>query len=275
MAINNALRRFSRSARGPKAARTREPIAIGEVDAQTFNCPKCARPLGIGAPVCPGCGTKLILGVRARMAIGFMAFGLAAGALLTGGYAYVGQSAAGSGSNGAGAGAGGGASNGASGGAGSSPTAVPVMPADIGIPSRAVSAMRQAAILDARLMTQAADLRVLLKSKGSEGIDYARVLRSLNSDATFGVDLAPTIAGWHEAAKLSNDLGSFYRAVRDSARSSLRATLSDTAAYRASGKRMYTLLAKLPALDATAEALVTGAGLTPLVEPEPTATVAP
>jgi hypothetical protein len=270
MAINDALRRFSRSARGPRATRSQEPIAIGEMDAQTFNCPKCARPLGIGASVCPGCGTRLILGVKARAATGFMVFGLAAGALLTGAYAYVGQTAA-PGSIGAGAGAGTSGSN----GTGTSATATPVMPADIGIPSKAVSALRQAAILDARLRAQSADLRVLLRSRGSQGIDYARVLRSVNSDATFGVDLAPSIAQWHEAAKLSNDLGSFYRAVRDSALSSLTRSVSDTAAYRNAGKRMYTLLAKLPALDATAEALVTAAGLTPLVEPDPTPTVAP
>ena len=56
MTINNALRRFSRPSRGPKAGRRQEPIAVGEVEAHVFNCPGCGRPLATGAPVCPGCG---------------------------------------------------------------------------------------------------------------------------------------------------------------------------------------------------------------------------
>jgi hypothetical protein len=134
--------------------------------------------------------------------------------------------------------------------------------------------MRQAAILDARLSAQGAKLKALLKNKNAKGNDVARILRTLNSDATFGVDLAPAIAPWSDAAKLSYDLGSFYRAVRDSSLASLRASVSDDKAYRAAGKRMVTLLAKLPALDATAAALVTGAGLAPLFSPVPTAPAA-
>ena len=145
----------------------------------------------------------------------------------------------------------------------------PVKPADVGIPSGAVSAMRQAAILDARLAAETAQLRGLLHRKSTQPIDIARVLRSLNTDATFGVDLAPAIAPWSAAAAYSNDLGAFYRAVRDSSVAGLRPTLSDAAAYRAAGFRMSTLLAKLPPLRATAAGIVAAAGLAPLVPPTP------
>jgi hypothetical protein len=260
MAINAALRRFGRSARTGTVAQSQEPIAVGEVEAQGFNCPVCARPLATGAPVCPGCGTRLIAGVKARLAFGFVAVGLAAGTLLGGGAMYVIGSSDGTGSAAAGL------SDNTSalpGDTGSAASRAPLLPAEAGIPSGAVSALRQASILDQRIAAQAAALHSVLNSS-NRGIDVARILRSLNTDATFGVDLAPAIAPWPEAAELSRDLGSFYQSVRDSARSSLKTSVSDTAAYRAAGKRMVTLLAKLDALDASAMAIVDGAGLAPL-----------
>ncbi len=271
MAINSALRRFNRPSRGLKAARRQEPIAVGEVDAHVFNCPGCSRPLATGAPVCPGCGTRLLFGVQARKAAGFIAFGLVAGTLLGGGMM---SSARPAGAGGAAAAIAPGTSGSIAQGTDTSPSAPPITPTEAGIPPRAVSALRQAAILDARLVSQAAELRAVLKSNDARAIDVARVLRTLNSDATFGVDLAPTIAPWTAAAKLSNDLGSFYRAVRGSSLASLRSSVSDDKAYRAAGKRMLTLLAELTALDATAAAIVADAGLAPLVEPKPS-TAAP
>lgn len=266
MTINNALRRFHRPSRGPKAARRPEPLAVGEVDTHVFNCPRCTRPLATGAPVCPGCGTRLIFGVRARLALSFLVVGVSIGTLLGGGIMYAARPAGPSaalidpGDDGT-----------VPGVVVASPSAEPLTPREVGIPSKAVSALRQAAILDARMSAQGAKLKTLMKNKNAKGIDIARILRTLNTDATFGVDLAPTIAPWTDAAKLSYDLGSFYRAVRDSSQASLRASVSDDKAYRAAGKRMVTLLAKLPALDATAAALVADAGLAPLFEPVPTA----
>jgi len=271
MAINDALRRFSRPKRAPKAAPRQEPIAVGEVEHHVFNCPGCGRPLANGAPVCPGCGTRLIFGVKAKMAMSFMVAGLLAGALLGGGVMY----AARPDDSGVAIVPDDGASNPPSANPGvatvASPTPTPRTPADVGIPSQAVGALRQTAKLDARLAAAGVELRVLLKSSRSTGNDIAEVLRALNADASFGVGLAPAVAPWTDAAKLSNDLGSFYRAVRDSSEASLQASVSDTKAYRAAGKRMVTLLAKLTALDATAASLVTAAGLAPLVEPKPSA----
>ena len=269
MAINSALRRLGRPRGDSGSTPPREPIAVGEVEATDFNCPRCARPLAVGAQICPGCGTRLLFGVQARLALTFMAAGLAVGVLLGGGAVFVASPRQTGDTNGAGSGAA--ASNAA--GASASPTWL--LPADAGVPSGAVSALRQAAILDARFMAHARELKAILKRKGSEGIDYARVLRTLNADAAFGVDLAPAIAPWPEAAKLSGDLGSFYKAVRDMSQRGLRASLSDRSAYRAAGKRMYALLARLPALDAAAARIVADAGLAPLVEPVPSASAAP
>lgn len=271
MTINNALRRFSRPTRGPKAARRQEPIAVGEVDAHVFNCPGCGRPLANGAPVCPGCGTRLIGGVKARLALGFMTVGLAAGTLLGGGIMYAARPAGVAPVEAAAPGDG---DTTVPGAVTTSPSPAPLTPAEVGIPSKAVSALRQAAILDARLKSIGAELRTLLKNSHAKGNDIAQLLRTLNTDASFGVGLAPAIAPWSDAAKLSYDLGSFYRAVRDSSEASLRASVSDSKAYRAGGKRMITLLAKLTALDATAAALVARAGLAPLVEPKPVAPAA-
>ena len=69
MAINNALRKFGRPT-GAKRSQEAEPLAVGEVDSGVFNCPACARPLAHGATFCPGCGTRLIAGVRAKLALG-------------------------------------------------------------------------------------------------------------------------------------------------------------------------------------------------------------
>ena len=74
----------------------------------------------------------------------------------------------------------------------------------------------------------------------------------MSADVLFGIAIAPTIAPWPEAADLSADLEAFYVKVRDSAQTSLKASVSDTAAYKLAAKRMAKLLAALPALDARA-----------------------
>jgi len=270
MTINSALRRFHRPSRGPKADPRPEPLAVGESEADGFNCPTCARPLAIGAPVCPGCGTHLLLGVKAKMASLFLVVGLVIGAVLGGGIMAAARPS--------GAGLAALASSGAPlngrPGAADVPSAAPLTPAQAGVPSQPFSALRQAAILDARLTTQRTALVVLLKNPNARGDDIAPILRGLYSDASFGVGLAPAVEPWPAAAVLSTDLGSFYAAVRDSAQSSLRVSMSNAKAYRSAGQRMASLLTRLPKLDATAAAIVSGAGLAPLVEPAPTAPAA-
>lgn len=260
MAINTALRKFGKAPRARRARRS-EPIAIGEVDASVFNCPTCARPLAHGANFCPGCGTRLIVGVRARLALGFLAVGLIAGTMLGGGAMVVigaRQSSVAATTDGTGT------TSAANGSTTTGASAAPVLPADVGIPSLAVSSLRQAAVVNGRLAGYATELDRALASKATKGIDIARILRAVSADVLFGVDIAPSIAPWPEAAGLSSDLSALYVAVRDSAQSSLKPSVSETNAYKAAGKRMAKLLSKLDALDARAAELVDAAGLAPL-----------
>ncbi len=73
-----------RRTRKPKIASVSESLAIGEIDQTVFACPACARPLALGARHCPGCGTRLILGVQAQRASLFVGLGLVGGIVLSG-----------------------------------------------------------------------------------------------------------------------------------------------------------------------------------------------
>ena len=260
MAINTALRKFGKPPRARRPSRS-EPLAIGEVDSTVFNCPACARPLAHGASVCPGCGTRLIVGVRAKLAMGFLAVGLIAGVMLGSGAMFVAggrQSVVPATTDGSAV------VPGSNTGTVTGASAAPVLPADVGIPSQAVSALRQATVVNGRLSDYAVELDRALASKATRGIDIARILRAVSADVLFGVDIAPSIAPWPEAADLSADLGTFYVSVRDSAQAGLKPSVSDTRAYQAAGKRMAKLLSRLSALDARSAEVVAAAGLAPL-----------
>ncbi len=170
-----------------------EPLAVGEIDAHVFSCPSCSRPLATGAPVCPGCGTSLIFGVGLDWPCRSSSSGCPSGRCSVAGSctrlarppaAIVDPGGDGN----------------TPGGVVASPSPKPLTPREVGIPSKAVSALRQAAILDARLASQGAKLKTLMKNSNVKAIDIARILRTLNSDATFGIDLAPAIAPWTDAA---------------------------------------------------------------------------
>ncbi|HVQ22237.1 MAG TPA: zinc ribbon domain-containing protein [Candidatus Saccharimonadia bacterium] len=259
MAINSALRKIGRPSLGRQAPPA-EPLAVGEVEDSVFNCPNCARPLAQGANQCPGCGTHLIVGVKAKLALGFVVVGVAAGMVLGGGAMLVvgGRPSVASGEvTGAGAAS-------ANGGTAAGASASARLPADLGIPSQAVSGLRQASVINGRLSGYAADLDGALASKSTKGIVIARLLRSVSSDVMFGIAVAPTIAPWPAAADLSGDLGSFYAKVRDTAQAGLKTSVSDSSAYRLAGKRMAALLKKVATLEARANELVTDTGLAPL-----------
>ena len=82
MTIDAVRRKSTRASRRPPQE---ELLPIGETDANIFNCPACARPLGVGTTRCPGCSTRLISGIRATRAAGFMAIGLMVGLVVGGG----------------------------------------------------------------------------------------------------------------------------------------------------------------------------------------------
>lgn len=251
MTIEATTRR--RSTRASRRDEREEPaLTIGETDANIYNCPACARPLDVGATRCPGCRTRLLFGVRLTKAAMFLTAGALAGLLVGSVVTGVGAWAVLS----------------------FSPTVITAGPttpdgrplasqaapaAAIGIPSSAVTALRQTTIVNERLLEDAGRLDAALAPKNPSSIDIARILRSIASDAAFGDRVAPDAAVWTSAAPLSADLVSFYAEVGDTARDGLAASIKNPTAYEHAGDAMRSLLARLPAMDAEARDLVASA----------------
>jgi len=245
----------------PTAPKLKLPTggAIGEPDAHVFNCPKCARPLTEGTPRCPGCGTRLIMGVVLRRAGTLMGFGFVVG-MFIGGVAtsFVISNLL----------------------APAAP-AVAVDPADtttaqasgvpgapsgaanppVVAPSGALSSLRQASLLDARFVADTKALSSAYKANAT-GVDIALVLRSLASDAAIGSDLLPGLRAWDDARKLAAARAGFYAAVAGISHDALRASMTDKKAYRAAAKSMLATLRKLPSLDDQSRSLAATAGAT-------------
>ena len=249
--------------RGPRIAAS---LPIGEIDANIVPCPACSRPLDSGTHRCPGCATRLIAGVKATRAAAFILIGGLAGAILGGGLVaaasflstrpievvvvpapvVVTPSHAPIGS-------------------------APAPPADPGIPSSALSALRQSSLLNQRVLDDAARLTAALSATKPSSSEIAPILRSMASTATFGQRLAPTVGGWDQAEAVSADLVAFYASIARAADDGLSSSLSSRGTYVAAGEQMLTIVAELDALDAASRALAAKADLDlpPLTPPTP------
>jgi len=84
----NAARRNRRRTPEPQTIAPTESLAIGEINQTVFDCPVCARPLAVGARRCPGCGTRLLLGIQAGKASVLAGLGLVVGIALGGAFGY-------------------------------------------------------------------------------------------------------------------------------------------------------------------------------------------
>jgi hypothetical protein len=257
-----------RARRGKNA--TIEQIAIGEADANIFNCPRCSRPLAVGNSRCAGCGLRMVAGVPLGRVSAFVAGGLVVGLLVGGGTVFalttlirpaagpvaqvpsaVVPSAA--------------------------PVAAPVAPsiaapvADPAIPAAAASALRQSTTLNQRLLADADRLGLALASDHPSGAEIAPLLRALASTASFGDRLAPNVAQWPDGAAVSESLATFYAGVARIAGEGLTASVKNDRAYVDAGKKMLVLLDQLTALDAASRTLAASAGLElpPLVPASP------
>lgn len=225
-------------------------LPIGEVDANIFNCPACARPLGAGASRCPGCGSRLIAGVQAPRALGFIASGLVVG-LLVGGGAMAGVSALSQRT----------AATDTTPVASAAPIAsvAPVASAapvvDPGVASSALSALRQSALLNQRLVVDGGRLSTALAAAAPSSAEISRILRSLAASASFGDRIAPDLGDWSEASGLSTGLTEFYAAIGSTARDGLANALSNTDAYVLAAQQMQVVLEGLTGLDAEARQL--------------------
>lgn len=246
----DAVRGTSRRRRSAEGG---EALAIGEADANIFDCPSCARPLAVGSHRCPGCGTRILAGVRATTASGFLAAGLIVGLLV-----------------GAGATAAALLVTRPADGAATDPITAPsIAPAvsaapnatapvasapapvvDPAIPASAVSALRQSVLVDQRLLDDGARLSASLAVRNPVAVDIARALRAIGASAAFGDRIAPDVADWSAASAVSSSLTEFYAAVGATAREGLTASLTNTRAYVAAGTSMLEVLAALPGIDA-------------------------
>lgn len=244
-----------------KARRSRstaaEALAIGEADANIFDCPQCRRPLGVGTRRCPGCGTRLLSKVRAGTVLGYAFGGLLIGLLIGGGTTAAAMTLA------------------------SAPatvilqnpgatalphaSAAPVAtgaPVEVpGIPTAALSALGQSANVNLRLAADADRLTAALRARNPSSSDLARILRSLSSNASFGERLPASLTTWGDARAYASGLAAFYERVGASARDGLAASLSNERAYTAAAKRTLKMLGTLTALDRQAQDLAATAGI--------------
>jgi hypothetical protein len=263
----NAARRTRR--RG--AAQDPEPVLhapvdtlqIGEINQTVFDCPTCSRPLALGARRCPGCRTRLVMGVPLRKASVLTATGLAMGLILgaVGGAVFAATHLTASPGQGAVSAAGSAAPVGVG---GSSPTpaasvhlATPSIatPAPDSMPSLTRSALTQAITVDDRLAAARSSLEAALAATPFSASDVAQILRSVSADAVYAGQLAERISTWPDSAAIGQDLGAAYGAIHDSAAATLVASVRNEASYRAGARAMIVLIAALSTVDSRARDL--------------------
>lgn len=242
-----------------------DPLAIGEIDQTIFACPACARPLAVGSRRCPGCGTRILMGVQARRATLFIGLGLVLGVALTvtsvtavAGLDRLARSVSDA-------------------IAGPRTPAVPVATAaplpstgpgaSVGtlpgatIPPIGRSALTHAFTLHADLVQATTALEAHLKARTLDTSAVSKVLRDMSADALFGLELGSQLSTWPGSAELGSDLGTLYESIRTTAGSALAASLRNDDAYRAAARTMVGLRGELLALDAWAREIAAANGV--------------
>ena len=239
-----------RRTRKPKARPVQESLAIGEIDQTVFACPACARPLALGARRCPGCGTRLVLGVKAQRASIFASAGLVAGLVLSGMFGAA-TSALDSARRDADAAAIAAAAANASPATTPTPTPTtsPTTSARPGttssVPALTRSALGQAVAVNGRLASSAEALAAALAAPTFDTFAASQVLRSTSADAVFGLQLTRHIGEWSGGKALSGELTAFYAAVQETAAEGLSASIRNDKAYQAAAQSMLDLLGDL------------------------------
>jgi hypothetical protein len=230
-----------------------DALPIGETDSNIFNCPACARPLGSGTARCPGCGTRLIAGVQAGRAVGFLAIGLVVGLVVGGSLMAVTATL----TRVSPAVAAGGTTTlpSAQPIASAAPLVTPPPAAGSVIPTAAQSALRQTALVNQRIATGAGLLTAALAAETPSTSDIARALRSMSSNALFAQGIAADIAAWEAGTVVAADLGSFYGAIHSTASEGLGASLNNESAYIAAARSMLAVVDGLGVLDGAARDL--------------------
>jgi hypothetical protein len=147
----------------------------------------------------------------------------------------------------------------------------PAPAAVTGIPSSAVSALRQSTFLNQRVMSDAARLTAVLAEPRPSGGEIAPILRSLASSAAFGARLAPSVGEWDKGTAVSKDLVGFYADIAGAANEGLSASLADSRSFIATAQQMLKIVAGLDGIDAASRTLAGSADieLPPLRAPTP------
>jgi hypothetical protein len=265
-AVRRPRRRTAASAPEPIIAAT-ESLAIGEIDQTVFDCPNCSRPLAVGARRCPGCRTRLVVGVPLSKASLFASGGLAIGIAFGGvGGAVLGLTRATPTDSTAPIGA---ATTVPGGGSGPGSSARPLssgLPTSGGgstgsMPSISSSALVQAATVNDRLRTASGFLSAALATSPFDSSSVAQTLRSISADTVYGQQLADKVAAWSGSAAVGADLDALYDSIHDTAVEALAVSVTNPSAYRASAKSMVRQLAGLRAIDARIAEVATANGV--------------
>jgi len=281
----NAARRTRRRAAAPTAepliGAPNDTLAIGEFEQTVFDCPKCARPLAMGARRCPGCGTRLLIGVPLSKASLFVIAGLAVGLLIggPGGIAW-GLSRATSAAPAPVAvipstapitGSTGGPGSGTAASAAPLPSALPGpggggSTGTTAMPTSIQAALGQATTMNGRFAVDATALASALASRTFDASGVAQTLRSMSADSLYAEQVATRVSGWSDSAAIGADLATLYSGIHDIAEQTLVASVRNESAYREAARDMLTLLAAARTLDQQIADLATANGVT-LPEP--------
>lgn len=268
----NAVRRTRRRAAAPPEPEPPvvapvQSLAIGEINQTVFDCPKCRRPLAMGSRRCPGCGTRLLIGVPAAKASVFIVGGLALGVLLggAGGYVVAATNAArtpGQVAVGPSAAPIVGPTAGTLFSAAPIPsTTAPTPPGAAGMPPIARSSLTQAVAVNERLTSAAQSLVTDLAANPFDASAVAQTLRTISADSVYAEQLADRLATWPGSAAVAAELGTLYGSVHDLAAESLVASVRNEAAYRDAARSMVRLLGGIPAVDSRLRDLATANGV--------------
>jgi hypothetical protein len=254
-----------RRTRKPKVRPSSETLAIGEIDQTVFACPACARPLALGARSCPGCGTRLILGVQAQRASIFVSVGLVAGIIVSGLFVVISSAIAGAAALSAAATVAPSAQPSASAAPSSTPvaaTATTGTGTNSSVPALSRSALAQAVAVDERLETSGAGLAAALAAPKFDAFAVSQFLRATSAEAVIGLQLSAYIGAWSGGKALSGELTSFYTTVQQTAADGLSASIRNEKAYRTAGEKMVDLLAGLDDVDGHVRNVADRAGVT-------------
>jgi hypothetical protein len=277
MTVNVARRRSKpRSVAGPELS----VLAIGEIDQTVFACPACNRPLAMGARRCPGCSTRILLGVAAGRASVFVTVGLILGVAFGGGLAAV-LSAVRMPAHDAMVADAAAAAALAAAAAPAATAPVNPLPTHSGgstgtgsstIPAISASALSQALVIDSRLTGTSSGLEAALAAPKLDILVVSSLLRTAASDAVVGLQLTQNLGSWSGADAVAGKLTTFYAAVQMTASEGLGASIRNEAAYRQASLDMIQLLGGLGTIDGQARSLATSVGISlPAATPAPAA----